>query len=118
MLLMVSVFGGVSMQQAISDSTYIRKWNWINTAFIFSIATLMYVKSFFDHFSALKGKQGNNAILEQIEAVFIAVSGETESIKDRIDTTLHTSVPTTTLVTQANVTGIVFLTLLVIVNGL
>lgn len=118
LLLMVSVFGGVSVEQALSDSSYIRKWAWINSGFVFCIATLMYTQSFFAQFAKLRARKDKQAIIEQIEAVVQTVSDETESIRSRIGNLLQSAVVRNKLFSEANVVGIVFLTLLVIVNGL
>jgi hypothetical protein len=118
LVLMVSVFGAVSMQRAISDSSQIRQWKWVDSLFAFCLATMLYIKSFSANFVITRDAEGKQAFLEQIESVLVAVNGDTENIKLRLDSLMNAPSIKAHWISQANVTGLFFLALLVIVNGL
>lgn len=118
LVLMVSVFGAVSMQRAISDSSQIRQWKWVDSLFAFSLATMLYIKSFSANFIRTRDTEGKQAFLEQIESVLTAVNNDTENIKLRLGSLMNAPGNKANWISQANVTGLFFLALLVIVNGL
>ncbi|MCK9309803.1 MAG: hypothetical protein M0P99_05995 [Candidatus Cloacimonetes bacterium] len=117
-LVTVAVFGGVQMSSLASDSHYIRRNPWINALFFFSFSTWLYVKSFFHHYQQRQTNHGSEPIAKLVEEVFAAVTAETEDIRCQLREILAFRKESPSILNAPNITGIIFLALLVVLNNL
>lgn len=116
-LLMVSVvvFAEVPPKTWAYDSRFIRKLSWINALFYYCFATALFVKSFFRQYQAASGVE---SLKPKLETVFSAVHNDSGIIGHKVRGILATDSREFGNEASADITGIVFLTLLVLVHGL
>ncbi|PKN73657.1 MAG: hypothetical protein CVU50_02790 [Candidatus Cloacimonetes bacterium HGW-Cloacimonetes-3] len=117
LLVTVAVFGELKMNFVASDSQSLRRYSWINSLFFFSFATWLYVQSFFHHYRLCHAAYASEPLSRVIEEVVSAVSAETEAIRLQVRELLEYRKVDSHLLSSANVTGLLFLVLLTVVNG-
>ncbi len=118
LLVTVAVFGDLKMSAIATDSQALRRRGWINAIFFYSFATWLYVQSFFHHYHIRHATYSSEPIALLIEEVFKSVSAETEAVRLQVRALLKPRQIDSHLLIPANVTGLLFLALLIVVNGI
>lgn len=118
LLITVAVMGRVSMLRVAAESYNIRKLGWVNSAFYYLFATWLFVQSFFRQYQIRQREVSSEPVVSLLEAVIKSVSAETEAIRTQLREILASDDHEVHLFIPANVCGILFLALLIIVNGL
>lgn len=118
LLITVAVMGRVSMLRVAAESYNLRKLGWVNSAFYYLFATWLFVQSFFRQYQIRQREVSSEPVVSLLEAVIKSVSAETEAIRTQLREILASDDHEVHLFIPANVCGILFLALLIIVNGL
>lgn len=118
LIITVAVLGRVSMNHVAAESYRLRKIAWVNSVFYYLFATWLYVQSFFRHYQLRQHNYASEPIVSLLEGVINAVSGETGIIRVQLREILASDSQEVHLFVPANVCGVLFLVLLIIVNGL
>ncbi len=118
LLITVAVMGRVSMLRVAAESYNVRKLGWVNSAFYYLFATWLFVQSFFRQYQIRQREVSSEPVVSLLEAVIKSVSAETEAIRTQLREILASDDHEVHLFIPANVCGILFLALLIIVNGL
>ncbi len=118
LLISVYVMGNLNPELLAGDSVYIRRFGFVQATFYFVLATSMYLKSFFRSYAKLQKSSSETPLLSMVSTVLRSVSAETEQIRYRVHSILETSVSDTSDRRLANICGVLFLTLLVLLHSL
>lgn len=116
-LVSVYVFSRPDFSAWAYDCRRLRKLKGINTLFVFSLSTLLFVRRFFAGFSAIRSQGGAKLPLAEVGNVFQSVAAESGKIGDEVQRILENQPQERPHRFLANALGIVFLALLVIVHG-
>lgn len=117
LLVSVYVFARPDFSVWAYDCRRLRRLKWINTLFVFSLSTLLFVRRFFAGFRMISAKGGAKLPVAEIGSVFQSVAADSGKIEAQVQSILESEPLERPHGFFVNALGILFLALLVIVHG-
>lgn len=117
-LITVAAWGSLDKRMLLAQSARCRNFKAGRAVLSFSLATYFFIKGYFAEYQSLEKQESIAGILDRAIIAGQKVHASFSAIEDKVQVLLQTDYPSPTRQTAANLYGLIFLSLLVVISSL